>query len=193
MEKNSFKVRGLEMLGKRIREVRKNKNIKLTEMAEKVDLSSSYLSQVERGIINPSLSALRKIARVLDVPIYEFLKDDEKGILIKKDERIKLELPDTDITYEFLTPTKLRNGDPNLEIIYMKLNPHSWSSESRSSHSADECIFVIEGEIKGYLGETEYHLLQGDSLYITKDTTHKLYNPSESMAVILSCISPPMF
>lgn len=182
------------MLGKRIREIRKNKNINLTEMAEKIDLSPSYLSQIERGIINPSLAALRKIAKVLQMPIYEFLKDDEeKGILIEKDKRIKLELPDSDIIYEFLTPTRLRNGIPNLEVIYMKLNPHSWSSENESVHSADEFIFVIGGEIEVCLGDAEYHLSEGDSLYIMKDNVHRLYNPSERMAIILSCISPPIY
>lgn len=163
-------------------------------MADKVDLSSSYLSQVERGIINPSLSALSKISKVLQVPIYEFLKDEEENvILIKKDKRVKLELPDTNIIYEFLTPTKLFNGKPNLEIIYMKLNPHGWSSETENSHLADECIFVIEGEIIGYLGSAEYRILEGDSLYIKENTTHRFYNPSESVALFLSCISPPRY
>lgn len=182
------------MLGKKIREVRKSRKINLVKMSELVELSPSYLSQIERGIINPSLTALRKIAKVLEVPIYAFLKDeDEKGVLIKKDKRVKLELPDTDITYEFLTPTKLKSGNPSLEVIYMKLNPHSWSSESDSFHSADECIFMIEGEIVVHLGGDEYHLSKGDSLYIREDFTHRLYNPSESVAILLSCISPPIF
>ena len=75
----------------------------------------------------------------------------------------------------------------------MKLNPHSWSSENESVHSADECIFVIEGEIEVYLGDAEYHLSEGDSLYIMEDSAHRLYNPSESMALVLSCISPPIY
>ncbi|MGH0052132.1 MAG: helix-turn-helix domain-containing protein [Sphaerochaetaceae bacterium] len=182
------------MIGSRIRELRKDRKINLVDMAEKVDLSPSYLSQIERGLINPSLASLRKVARELNVPIYEFLKDeDEKGILIKKDKRIKLELPDTDIVYEFLTPTKLRNGVPNLEIIYMKLKPHSWSSEEKSFHHADECIFVLEGEVKVFLGNIEYHLMEGDSLYIMADSVHQLYNPTDRIVVVLSSISPPIF
>lgn len=183
------------MLGEKIREVRKGKNIKLREIAEKTKLSSSYLSQIERSLIEPSLSSLRKIAIALEVPIYEFLKDDErKGIVIKKDKRIKLELPDSHIIYEFLTPTKIDNNViPNLEIIYMKLEPFSWSSEEPSYHAADECIFVIKGEIEVYLGQAKYPLCQGDSLYIQENTPHKIYNTSDVTAEAIFCISPPIY
>ncbi|SKC86142.1 helix-turn-helix domain-containing protein [Maledivibacter halophilus] len=182
------------MLGERVREIRKKNNIKLVEMAKQINLSPSYLSQIERDLISPSLSALRKIAKVLNVPIYEFLKEDEKkAIHIKKEKRIKLELPDTDIVYEFLTPTRLRNGTPNMEIIFMKLNPFSWSSEDFSYHAADECIFVIRGEVEIYLGETKYNLLNGDSLYIKENTRHRLYNPKNTVAEVISCISPPIY
>ena len=119
------------MIGSRIRELRKDRKINLVDMAEKVGLSPSYLSQIERGLINPSLASLRKVARELNVPIYEFLKDeDEKGILIKKDKRIKLELPDTDIVYEFLTPTKLRNC-----LLYTSPSPRD-RQKSRMPSSA---------------------------------------------------------
>ena len=182
------------MLGEKIRNVRKNKNIKLKEIAERTELSSSYLSQVERNLIEPSISSLRKIALALEVPIHEFLIEDErKGVLIKEEERIKLELPRSNVLYEFITPTKIKNTIPNLQIIYMKLEPLNWSCEGFACHNADEFIFVEKGEVEVYLGEEKYRLTKGDSLYIQEKTPHRIYNTLDSITEIIFGMSPPIY
>ena len=43
------------------------KQYTLTELAERIQISPSMLSQIERGISNPSLTTLRKLAEVFDV------------------------------------------------------------------------------------------------------------------------------
>lgn len=182
------------MLGEKIRNVRKNKGIKLKELAKRTDLSSSYISQVERCLIDPSIASLKKIAIALEVPIHEFLRDDEnKGILIKKEDRIKLELPRSNVSYEFLTPTKIKNTIPKLQIVYMKMEPLNWGYEGFASHLADELIYVEKGEIDVYLGDEKYHLTKGDSLYIQENTPHKIYNCSEKISEIVFSMSPPIY
>ncbi len=54
--------------GRTLRNLRKEKSITLAQLSEQTNLSAGYLSQVERGIVDPSLSSLRKIATALDVP-----------------------------------------------------------------------------------------------------------------------------
>ena len=49
----------------------------MKELAREAGMSISYISQVERGEIDPSLSSLRKIASVLQVPLYLLLDDIE--------------------------------------------------------------------------------------------------------------------
>lgn len=182
------------MLGKNIRNVRKNKGIKLKELANRTDLSSSYISQVERCLIEPSIASLRKISLALEVPIHEFLRDDEnKGILIKKEDRIKLELPRNNVSYEFLTPTKIKNTIPKLQIVYMKLEPLNWGYEGFANHAAEEFMFVDKGELDVYLGEERYHLTKGDSLYIQENTPHRIYNTLDSISEVISCMSPPIY
>ncbi|EET84441.1 transcriptional regulator, XRE family [Clostridium carboxidivorans P7] len=66
------------MLGPKIREIRQEKGLTLNELADKTGLTASYLSQIERNIIDPSLSSLRKISLSLEVPIYTFLTDEKK-------------------------------------------------------------------------------------------------------------------
>ena len=63
--------RGIYML--KIREYRKQKQLTIKELAALTDMSISYISQIERGEIDPSLSALRKIAGVFQILSISFL------------------------------------------------------------------------------------------------------------------------
>jgi transcriptional regulator with XRE-family HTH domain len=58
----------LGMLGEFIRTQRKLANLSLREMAALTDLSNAYLSQVERGLHEPSVRVLRAIAEALGLP-----------------------------------------------------------------------------------------------------------------------------
>ncbi len=59
------------MLGKKIRKIRKEKNLSLRELAKKSGISSfSYLANIERGIVeDPGIKTIIKIARGLEVSI----------------------------------------------------------------------------------------------------------------------------
>lgn len=59
-------------VGNIIKDIRIKKGIMLKEVAEKCGISSSMLSQIEKGNANPSLNTIREIARVLDVPLFKF-------------------------------------------------------------------------------------------------------------------------
>lgn len=65
------------MLGERIRNFRKNKSITLQQLSDETGLSIGYISQIERNLVDPSLSSLRKISKSLDIPTY-LLMETEK-------------------------------------------------------------------------------------------------------------------
>ncbi|MGD6815541.1 helix-turn-helix domain-containing protein [Metabacillus sp. 84] len=73
----------MEAVGKRIREIRRQKGYSLSELAEQAGVSKSYLSYIERNVQkNPSLQFLTKISDTLDVEVNELLGDPEpKGQL----------------------------------------------------------------------------------------------------------------
>jgi transcriptional regulator with XRE-family HTH domain len=57
----------LEALGTFIRSQRKLAQLSLRELADKTNVSNPYLSQIERGLHEPSVRVLRSIARALNV------------------------------------------------------------------------------------------------------------------------------
>ena len=63
----------LEVLGAAIRAERVTAGLSLRDLAERTKVSNAYLSQIERGLHEPSLSVLGAIARALDVPLEALL------------------------------------------------------------------------------------------------------------------------
>ncbi|MFZ0446436.1 MAG: helix-turn-helix transcriptional regulator [Bacillus sp. (in: firmicutes)] len=62
------------MLGTYIREIRKARNISLSQLSKKTNISKSYLSNIERNIqTNPSIGILTKISDALDADIQELI------------------------------------------------------------------------------------------------------------------------
>ncbi|MNI08855.1 HTH-type transcriptional regulator SinR [compost metagenome] len=66
------------MIGKRVQQLRKEKGMSLTELAERAGVAKSYISSLERDIQkNPSIQFLEKIAAVLKVPVERLIDEDE--------------------------------------------------------------------------------------------------------------------
>ncbi|WP_018660544.1 helix-turn-helix domain-containing protein [Heyndrickxia acidiproducens] len=64
------------MIGDRIKSYRLQKELSLSELAEKAGVAKSYLSSIERNIqSNPSIQFLEKISQVLGVPVNTLLHD----------------------------------------------------------------------------------------------------------------------
>jgi transcriptional regulator with XRE-family HTH domain len=59
----------IEMLGALLRAQRVAADLSLRELSERTNVSNAYLSQLERGLHEPSLSVLRAIASALGVPL----------------------------------------------------------------------------------------------------------------------------
>ncbi|MBP2241847.1 XRE family transcriptional regulator of biofilm formation [Cytobacillus eiseniae] len=58
------------MIGERVKILRKEKKMSLSELAEQAGVAKSYLSSLERNLqTNPSIQFLEKIAAVLHVPV----------------------------------------------------------------------------------------------------------------------------
>ncbi|MFI3300896.1 MAG: helix-turn-helix transcriptional regulator [Candidatus Gastranaerophilales bacterium] len=61
----------LEKVGLKIRLIRKKKGLSQEELAEICESATAYIGTIERGIQNPSLLLLKKIADALDINICE--------------------------------------------------------------------------------------------------------------------------
>ncbi len=78
-------------ISNRLKDIRKDKNITLQELAESAGVTKSMLSQVENSRSIPSLSVLLNLIKALDIDLNEFFKNiniqsQDKVILKKKEQ-----------------------------------------------------------------------------------------------------------
>ena len=67
----------------------------LAQLAERTGLSASALSQIERGVTDPSIGSLRRIASALQVPFFRFLLECESpDPVVRKGQRRTISFPD---------------------------------------------------------------------------------------------------
>lgn len=59
-------------LGKKIQDFRNMRSMSLRELAKRAGTTASMLSQIERNLVNPSISTLKSIAQALEVPMFKF-------------------------------------------------------------------------------------------------------------------------
>lgn len=93
----------------KLRQARVMKRVTLKDLAKKADLSYSYISQIERGDASPSLSSLDRLAKALDMTVWQLLKDDnEPGKPPDGDSRPNG--PTNQEAVSDATPAKVRTG-----------------------------------------------------------------------------------
>ncbi|WP_100010397.1 helix-turn-helix domain-containing protein [Lentibacillus sediminis] len=65
------------MIGEKIKELRQDKKMSLSELAEKANVAKSYLSSIERNLqTNPSIQFIEKISNVLGVSVNELIQEE---------------------------------------------------------------------------------------------------------------------
>ena len=183
------------MLGTNIREYRKKQKLTMKELAERTGLSIGYISQVELGETEPSLSSLRKIAGEFDVPVYVLLDDhkNDSSLTIRREERMTAHVRKNSVEYEFLTPFSSQNFSPKALMIKATLEPHSRDSEIPIVHHSEETLLVVKGTLKVVVGEETIVLREGDTTIIKEDFPHTCINDEDDYTEVISVITPPIW
>ncbi|WHX26735.1 helix-turn-helix domain-containing protein [Virgibacillus halodenitrificans] len=92
------------MIGDKIKQIRKDKKMSLSELAEKAGVAKSYLSSIERNIqTNPSIQFIEKVSVVLDVSVNELIREKQSADIEELDDEwleIVQEAMDSGVTKE---------------------------------------------------------------------------------------------
>ena len=69
-----------EIIGKKIKHIRTQKNISQETLAKSADVTTNYIGQIERGQRNPTLSILESISTALGIPLCDLFNDIDNTI-----------------------------------------------------------------------------------------------------------------
>ncbi|MBS1369125.1 MAG: helix-turn-helix transcriptional regulator [Lentisphaeria bacterium] len=172
-------------IGKRIRQYRKEKSLTIRQFADVAGISTALVSQLERGIGNPSLSVLKLICRTLGIPLSAlFIEEiDNASLIRRKAEHERIHNPnEKNAVYFNLTPGPLKS---NVELLMMVLGPKRETNHGFSQHFEEEIAFLLEGEAYLVFEEEEFLLQPGDAVRILPSRKHKLRNMSDRRVRVL--------
>ncbi|PAB60044.1 helix-turn-helix domain-containing protein [Anaeromicrobium sediminis] len=179
-------------IGEKILEYRKAKSLTIRDLAKMVEVTPSLLSQIERGLANPSINTLKAISKALDVPLFTFFMNsvNRDNLVVRADSRKKIIFPENkNFAYELLSP----DLNTTIEFILMTLTPGSHSSEELMAHKGEEAAYVMEGKVTLYLNDDPILLNEGDSVRILPNMKHKWENTYDKVTKVVFAVTPPAF
>ena len=181
-----------EKLGEKIKTARLAKKMTLKELAEKTQLSISFLSMVERGLTSAAVVSLKKIAEALDMDLsafFEKTEDEQKNGFVRSYEN-RIRYTSGYYIYKNLSAcTEKCEMDPMMIIL---LPGQSREDVSQTIHAGEEFIYVLEGILEINYGKNTYILEEGDSIYYDSIVPHHVHAYEGKAAKILAVIYTPI-
>ncbi len=201
-------------LGRTIREERQNRQLTLEKFSKMTGLSKSFLSQVERGITEPSITSLKKIAKQFGFSVVNLFRNGnnlnsaweyhnvvkpyaekstnyvEKAEVVRADKRKRFVLPGSKVMYDLLTPDMNRQ----LEVMFMRVSEGENSgAEPMLDPPGEKVGLVLKGSIEVSVGNEIYQLKEGDSIYYPANIPHSWHALEGDSIEVVWILTPPSF
>jgi transcriptional regulator with XRE-family HTH domain len=171
-----------ETIGERIKTLRTGKGMTLAELGEKANLSTSYLSQIERDKTSPSLTTLETIAKSLNVGLRSlFETDDEGAFVLRARKETNTPTHRDPVVRQALMP---QIGNPEIEVYRITFHPRS-APEQIEQFTGEEIIYVLDGELTISIGDERFVLTAGDSIHYDALLFHSWKNESSDFCTII--------
>ncbi len=156
-------------ISNRLRDLRKDKNITLQELADAAGVSKGMLSQVENSRAIPSLPVLLHLISSLNVDFNDFFRDinlltpDSKVIFRKKEQYHAFEKENASgFFYQRLFSTTVH--DYHVDFVMLRLTKDA--SRPMVSTDAFEFKYLLKGKVSYQIGEEVFNMEEGDSLFL---------------------------
>lgn len=172
----------LASVGPRLRDLRQQRNIKLTELAKTTGISVSTLSRLESGGRKPTLELLLPLAKAYQVSLDELVDAPETG-----DPRVHAK-PIVRGGATFLPLTRRPGGVQAFKQIRPPDPPGR--ELQRKTHEGYEWLYVLSGQVRLLLGEHDIVLNAGEVAEFDTRVPHCIANPGPGPAEILHLFGP---
>jgi len=175
------------MLGERVREARRALGMTVAALADASGLTKGFISQFERGLSNPSLESLRRIAATLDISLTGLLSDDDglSPLQLGRDAAPTL-IPSSDWVEKRRGVFPVSGGQSGQAIV--QLPPGAWlthESKSGGDRPRRMACFVVQGQARFTQDATAILLGSGDALAWNSRGIYRVENSGPTLATLL--------
>lgn len=166
----------LTAVGPRLRALRQQRNVTLTDLAATTGISVSTLSRLESGQRRPSLELLLPLAKAHGVRLDQLVSPPpEDPRIVANPIRRK------DVTY--LPLTRRPGGMQAYKLIFL---PRPDGVPQQRTHEGYEWLYVLSGRLRLVLGEHDFIVTPGEAVEFDTHVPHWFGNPGPEPAEALS-------
>ena len=171
----------LEQVGPRLKRIRAQRGVTLTDLSDRTGISTSTLSRLENGQRRPSLELLLPLAQAYRVPLDDLVGAPEVG-----DPRIRLKPR----RVKGRTVLPLTRG-PGAIQAWKIVIPADQSTPSPRVHDGSEWLYVLTGRMRLVLGDQDLVLGVGEAVEFDTTVPHWFGSTGEGPAEVLSLFGRP--
>jgi transcriptional regulator with XRE-family HTH domain len=184
-------------LGRRLRAERLGQGMGLREMARRIGISASALSQIETGKAQPSVSKLFDIVNLLGVSVDGLLAGhDGPQVVVGRGQEgfFSLQRAADHELLELESGVRWRRltagSYPGVEFLQVEYRPGACSSVDGTfmRHAGQEFGYLLSGRLEVAVGFDSHQLGPGDSISFPATTPHRLRNHGPDPAHAIWCI-----
>lgn len=178
-------------LGKKLKQLRIQRNLTQAEMADRCELTKGFISQVERNQASPSIATLTDMLECLGSDLKEFFSDaeEEKTVFTREDMFVKEDAERLRGSVTWLVPCAQKNA---MEPMLVELGANGETPEY-PPHGGEEFGYVLTGTIILKLGGKKLRVRKGESFCIHPGMAHSIMNAASRPAQFLWISDPPQF
>jgi quercetin dioxygenase-like cupin family protein len=161
----------------------------LRTLATRAGFSASFLSQLEKAQVSPSIASLDRIARALDVTIVDLLQSahaSAPGVVVRGISRPAFTSSWSRARIESLTTG---TDDGRLEALAVTLEPAGTSGAHLSEQPQHQFAYQLKGTLTVFIGDERIELKAGDAVTIPASTPHRWQNNGRRPAQVLLVFS----
>jgi transcriptional regulator with XRE-family HTH domain len=166
-------------VGRRLRLLRRSRELSLQAVARTTGLSIGLLSQIERGLSSPSVKNLVALSNAFDVPISWFFDEavsadeGEHSFVVRREARSRIAMQTTSMSKELLSPDRTRP----LQTFLITVEPGGGTGEQPYAYSGEVNGYVLAGRLALWLNGRSLLLREGDSFAIPGNCPRRYGNP----------------
>lgn len=176
-------------IGRKIKELRSLNRLTQQELADRTELTKGYISQLEHGLVAPSVVTLLDLIECLGSTPSEFFREIQPDQVVFSEEGFFEKIDEGGSSIQWIVPTAQKN---QMEPLLVTLQPHK-ELFHHTPHEGEEFGFVIAGKIRLHLGDQKYTVKSGESFYFRADTSHFIENTTAKPARFIWVSTPPTF
>jgi len=174
-----------ESIGKKVRGLRKSKNITLKKLAKDTGLSYSFLSNLENGKHSITISNLSKLANYFNIDMVDFFShehiEDQPVVIREAEENF---ITEDNVLMKVISPNRCKL----FNVMHAEISKDSnYDVEYHSHEKGEELLYIIKGEVKVTVEDKDYIVKKGDSIFYKCELQHKfkaLKRPVEILIVL---------